>query len=107
MSLKVFKPILDLKIPKELKKNSVFGPFKEKYKGQLCTYFGGYRAGKKFGFGKMYMPDGSYVEGVFNHDKLGKTHQWKISSLSNLMEILFWERHWKIKLKDLCINFQK
>lgn len=71
MSLKVFKPILDLKIPKELKKNSVFGPFEEKYKGQMCIYFGGYREGKKFGFGKLCMPDGSYVEGVFNHDKLG------------------------------------
>lgn len=72
MSAEVFSPIVGEKIPEKLKVNSVFGPFQEKYKSKECVYFGGFRHGLKFGWGKMVLGDQSYIEGVFNGDDLGK-----------------------------------
>ena len=72
MSLKVFSKMLKRKIPEELFKNSIFGPFKEIYKGNNCIYYGGYKKGKRYGFGKMVISDGSYIEGVFNGEQIGK-----------------------------------
>jgi hypothetical protein len=72
MSIEVFSPILKEKIPEPLKKNSVFGPFQETYKAKKCIYFGGFKNAIKFGWGKMVIHDGSYIEGVFNDDEIGK-----------------------------------
>lgn len=71
MSTEVFSPILKEKIPDELKRFSVFGPFEEIYKSKKCVYFGGFKNGFKFGWGKLVIEDGSYIEGVFNGDSIG------------------------------------
>lgn len=72
MSTEVFSPILKEKVPEALKRRSVFGPFEEEYRARRCVYFGGFKHGLKFGWGKLMLEDGSYVEGVFDGDCVGR-----------------------------------